>query len=212
MKRLIALILMLAMLAPIGAKAQDRNWWTEQICEDDEENSFTQSGAWPGDVVTHETIRDVIVFRPKVVAAQKLSKSVKVLVDATTASRSIVVKYTVDGKTWTQRSYRNIGYKAPVICTRKWQCVLHKNDTGSSWCVRQFKQGNTSVDYKKVWHPRDYMAQLYFDDYLIDGIRKKVPCAVMLNIPACAKTIRIRYVYTGFKKTLYSEWMTVKVR
>ncbi len=213
MKKMILLMLMCIMLTPIGARAQARNWWPEQICEEDEVYDFQKIGEWPGDVITKETAVDVIIFRPKVAAVQPLSRSVKVLIDATTAARSIVVQYSVDGKTWTPKSYRNIGYKGPVTCTRKWQGKLHtKEDYYSSWCARQFKQAGVTIDYKKTACLRSQMAQLYFDDHLIDGIRKKVAFPVLLNIPARAKLVRIRYAYTGLKKNVYSEWLTVKVR
>ena len=154
-----------------------------------------------------------ILFRPKVAAVQPLSRSVKVLVDATTAARSIVVQYSVDGQTWTTRNYRNIGYKGPVACIRKWQIKLHaKENYHSSWCARQFKQGGATLDYKKTASLRSPMAQLYFDDTLIDGIRKEVGFPVLLNIPARAKLVKIRYVYTVQKKDLFSYWLTVKVR
>lgn len=213
MKKMLLLMLMCIMLTPIGARAQQRNWWPEQICEEDELYDFQKIGEWPGDVLTKETAIDTILFRPKVAAVQPLSRSVKVLIDATTAARSIVVQYSVDGKTWTQKSYRNIGYKGPVTCTRKWQTKLYaKEDRYTSWCARQFKQAGKTVAYKRTPTQPGQMAQLYFDDYLIDGIRRKVPQPVLLNIPERAKLIRIRYVYTGLKKDAYSEWLTVKVR
>ena len=212
MKKTLMLLIMCIMLAPIGARAQQRNWWPDQICEADEYHDLQMIGEWPADVLTNEVAVDTILFRPVVAAVQPLSRSVKVLVDATTAARSIVVQYSTDGKTWTPRSYRNIGYKGSVTCIRKWQIKLHaKDDYYSSWCARQFKQGGTTIDYKKTACLRSQMAQLYFDDQLIDGIRKKVGFPVLLNIPARAKLIRIRYVYTGLKKDAYSEWLTVKV-
>ena len=124
-----------------------------------------------------------------------------------------MVQYSVDGQTWTTRNYRNIGYKGPVTCIRKWQIKLHaKENYHSSWCARQFKQGGATLAYKKTASLRSPMAQLYFDDTLIDGIRKKVGFPVLLNIPAWAKLVKVRYVYTGQKKDLFSYWLTVKVR
>lgn len=201
------------MLTPIGARAEERNWWPTQIDEADEYHDLQMIGAWPADVITNEVAVDTILFRPVVAAVQPLSRSVKVLVDATTAARSIVVQYSVDGKTWTPRSYRNIGYRGSITCIRKWQIKLHaREDYYSSWCARQFKQGGVTLDYKKTACLRSQMAQLYFDDQLIDGIRKKVGFPVLLNIPARAKLVKIRYVYTGQKKDLFSYWLTVKVR
>ena len=212
-KILTVFMLVLMMLAPISARAAERNWWPVQIDESDQYYDFQKIGQWPADVITNEVAVDTILFRPKVEAVQPLSRSVKVLIDATTAARSIVVQYSVDGKTWTPKSYRNIGYKGPVTCTRKWQGKLHaKEDYYSSWCARQFKQAGVTIDYKKTACLRSQMAQLYFDDHLIDGIRKKVAFPVLLNIPARAKLVRIRYAYTGLKKNVYSEWLTVKAR
>ena len=213
MKKLFMLLMVLCMMAPIGARAEGRNWWPVQIDESDQYYDFKKIGQWPADVITNETAIYTILFRPRVAAVQPLNNSVKVLIDATTAARSIVVQYSVDGKTWTTRNYRNIGYKGPVTCIRKWQIKLHaKENYHSSWCARQFKQGGATLDYKKTASLRSQMAQLYFDDHLIDGIRKKVAFPVLLNIPARAKLVRIRYAYTGLKKNLYSEWLTVKVR
>ena len=213
MKRLVAIVLALVMIFPMNVSAQERNWWPTQIDEWDEFHDIEVFGKWPSDVLTKETAIDTITFSPAVIAVEKQNKSTKVLIDATTASRVIIVKYTVDGKTWLQKSYRNVGYKSPVICIRKWQIKLHsKEDYYSSTCARQFKQGKVSLDYKKVSHARDLSAQLYFDDTLIDNIRKKIPCPVILNIPAKAKRIKIRYAYTGLTKQCYSEWIEVKVK
>lgn len=212
MKKTLMLLMMLCLLASIGARAEERNWWPVQIDESDEYHDLQKIGEWPGDVLTNEIAVDTILFRPKVAAVQPLNRSVKVLVDATTAARNIMVKYTVDGRTWEQRSYRNVGYKGPVTCTRKWQVKLHKDGHYSSWCARQFKQGMVTLDYKKTASLRSPMAQLYFDDQLIDGIRRKVPQPVIINIPAKAKRFKIRYVYTGLKKDLFSEWVEIKVR
>lgn len=214
MKRIAMLIMIMCiMLTQIGARAEERNWWPTQIDEADEYHDLQMIGAWPADVITNEVAVDTILFRPVVAAVQPFSRSVKVLVDATTAARSIVVQYSVDGKTWTPRSYRNIGYRGSITCIRKWQIKLHaREDYYSSWCARQFKQGGVTLDYKKTACLRSQMAQLYFDDQLIDGVRKKVGFPVLLNIPAMAKLIRIRYVYTGLKKDAYSEWLMVKVR
>ena len=214
MKRLLTLMLAVILATtPLSVHAEKRDWWPIQIDESDQYYDFQKIGQWPADVITNEVAVDTILFRPKVAAVQPLNKSVKVLIDATTAARSIVVQYSVDGQTWTTRSYRNIGYKGPVTCIRKWQIKLHaKDDYYSSWCARQFKQGGTTIDYKKTACLRSPMAQLYFDDSLIDGIRKKVAFPVLLNIPARAKLVKIRYVYTGQKKDLFSYWLTVKVR
>jgi len=214
MKKLIALILAIAMMLPVNVQAKEyRDWWPIQIDESDQYYDFQKIGQWPADVITNETAIYTILFRPKVAAVQQLRNSVKVLVDATTAARSIVVQYSVDGQTWTTRSYRNIGYKGPVTCIRKWQIKLHaKENYYSSWCARQFKQCGATLDYKKTASLRSPMAQLYFDDQLVDGIRKKVAFPVLLNIPARAELVRIRYAYTGLKKNLYSEWLTVNAR
>ena len=214
MKRIMILLLAVILATtPLSVHAEKRNWWPEQIDESDQYYDFQKIGEWPGDVLTKETAVDTILFRPVVAAVQPLSRSVKVLIDATTAARSIVVQYSVDGKTWTPKTYRNIGYKGSVTCTRKWLSQWHsKGDYYTSWCGRQFKQGGKTINYKQTPNERGQMAQLYFDDYLIDGIRKKVAFPVLLNIPARAKLVRIRYAYTGLKKNLYSEWLTVKVR
>lgn len=213
MKRLVAIVLALVMIFPMNVSAQERNWWPTQIDEWDEFHDIEVFGKWPSDVLTKETAIDTITFSPAVIAVEKQNKSAKVLIDATTASRVIIVKYTVDGKTWLQKSYRNTGYKNPVICIRKWQIKLHsKEDYRSSTCARQFKQGKTSLNYKKVFKARSAMAQLYFDDVLINSIRKKVFYPVILNIPARVKKFKIRYAYTGLKKECFSEWVEVKVK
>ena len=214
MKRIMILLLAVILATtPISAHAEKRDWWPIQIDESDQYYDFKKIGQWPDDVITNETAIYTILFRPKVAAVQPLRNSVKVLVDATTATRSIVVQYSVDGTTWTTRSYRNIGYKGPVTCIRKWQIKLHaKENYYSSWCARQFKQCGATLDYKKTASLRSPMAQLYFDDQLIDSIRKKVSFPVLLNIPARAKLVKIRYVYTGQKKDLFSYWLTVKTR
>lgn len=214
MKKLIALVMALVMIVPMNANAQKRDWWPTQIDESDEYHNIEKVGEWPDTVITNEIAKDVITFRPRVVAVQKMSKSVKVLADITTASKNVIIQYTVDGKRWYQQSYRNARYSGPVVCTRKWQIKLHaKDDYYTSWCARQFKQGGQTIDYKRPPTQRGQMAQLFFDDYLIDHtIRPKVVNPVILSIPARAKKFKIRYKYTGLKKDVFSEWVEVKVR
>lgn len=214
MKRLIAIVMALVMAMPVNVYAQDRNWWTTQIDESDEYHDIDIYGRYPSDVLTNEIAMDVITFSPRVVGVQRLNNSVKALIDATTASRTIIVEYSVDGKNWIHKNYRNIGYKSPVVCIRKWQIKLHsKEDYYSSYCARQFKQGKQTIDFKKVFRPKTMSAQLYFDDRLIDKtIRPKVGFPILLNIPAKAKKFKIRYAYTGLKKELFSEWAEVTVR
>lgn len=212
MKRIMILLLAVILATtPLSAHAQQRDWWPEQICEDDEYYDFQKIGEWPGEVITNEIAIDPITFRPKVISAQTFSKSTKLVIDATTAARVIVVRYTNDSKTWKQMSFRNVAYKGPVTCTRKWQVKLHADDHYSSTCVRQFKQGKTTLDYKKSYKGTSFLAQLYFDDYLIDRIRKKVAAAKVITVPK-ARRIRIRYVYSGITRDVYSEWQEVKVR
>lgn len=202
-------------MLPMNVQAKDRthrNWWPEQIDEWDEYYDEQVTGQWPDAVVTNEIAVNTILFRTKILAAQKLNKTVKVLVDATTAARNIVVEYTVDGKRWEHKSYRNVGYKGPVICTRKWQYVLHTDNRSTSKCLRQFKQGSKTIDFKQTYCRSGYSAQLFFDDQLIDHtIRPKVIQPVLLNVPAKAKRIKIRYVYDGLHKTCFSDWQEVKV-
>ena len=75
MKKMLLLMLMCIMLTPIGARAQQRNWWPEQICEEDELYDFQKIGEWPGDVLTKETAIDTILFRPKVAARNEWIRS-----------------------------------------------------------------------------------------------------------------------------------------
>lgn len=214
MKKLIALMMALIMLVPMNVQAQaHRDWWPDQVDGNDYYHNVDYVGEWPGDVITNETMIETVTFRPKVVSAVPYSKTTKLTVDATTAARVIIVKYTADGKRWEQRSFRNTSYVGPVTARRKWQVKAHvKKNYYSSWCARQFKQGKTTLDYKKTAMLNGPMAQLYFDDHLIDSVRRKVKCVRTLNIPVRAKQVSIRYVYTGLHGNSYSEWQTVKVR
>ncbi len=213
-KKLILSVMIMCMMAPIGARAEEgRSWWPDQIDESNEIHDIKVIGWWPNNSLCKETAINTILFRPKVTSAKAYSKSTKVTADVTTAARVIIIKYSADGKHWEIMSCRNAGYKGPVICIRKWQGKLHaKEDSYSSWCARQFKQGKVTLDYKKVAHTKGQGAQLYFDDRLIDGIRRKVSCVRTLNIPARAKVIKIRYAYTGMTKECFSEWLTIRVR
>lgn len=215
MKKLVAMILAIAMLFPVNVQAQEyRDWWPDQVDGNDYYHNVDYVGEWPGDVITNETMIETVTFRPKALSAVPYSKTTKLTVDATTAARVIVVKYTADGKHWEQRSFRNTSYVGSVTAHRKWQLKLHaKTDRYTSWCARQFKQAGKTLDYKKVAHTRGQGAQLFFDDVLIDSVRRKVKCVKTLNIPARVQTMRIRYVYTALHGgNAYTRWETVKVR
>ena len=142
------------------------------------------------------------------------SKTTKITADITTAARLVIVRYTGDGKHWEQKSFRNTSYVGPVTAHRKWQLKLHaKTDRYTSWCARQFKQAGKTLDYKKVAHTKGQGAQLFFDDVLIDSVRRKVKCVKTLNIPERVQMMRVRYVYTALHGgNAYTRWETVKVR
>ena len=214
MKRaLMKLILVMAMLTPIGARAETRDWWPTQVDEDDFYYDFKQTGKWPHDVTSTETIIETVTFRPKVLSVAPYSKTTKITADITTAARLVIVRYTADGKNWQQKIFRNASYAGPVTAHRKWQDMWHsKGDYYTSWCRRQFKQGNKTIAYKQTPTERGQMAQLYFDDTLIDSVRRKVECMKALNIPVRAKEVSIRYVYSGLHGNSYSEWEVLKVR
>ena len=214
MKRIMILLLAVILaVTPLSVHAEKRDWWPTQVDEDDYYHNLDQVGEWPNDVTSIETMIETVTFRPKVLSAVPYSRTTKITADITTAARLVIVKYTADGKHWEQRSFRNTGYKGPVTAHRKWQLKLHaKTDRYTSWCARQFKQGGVTINYKKTAMLNGPMAQLYFDDHLIDGIRSKVKCIKVLNIPVRAKQIQIRYVYTGLHGNSYSEWRTIKVR
>ena len=215
MKKLVAMMMALIMLVPMNVQAQAyRDWWPDQVDGDDYYHNVDYVGEWPGDVITNETMIETVTFRPKVLSAVPYSKTTKLTVDATTAARVIIVKYTEDGKHWEQRSFRNTSYVGPVTAHRKWQLKLHaKTDRYTSWCARQFKQAGKTLDYKKVAHTKGQGAQLFFDDVLIDSVRRKVKCVKTLNIPARVQMMRVRYVYTALHGgNAYTRWETVKVR
>lgn len=213
MKKLVALVMALIMLVPMNVQAQERDWWPVQVDEDDFYYDFKQVGKWPNDVTSIETIIETVTFRPNVISVVPYSKTTKITADITTAARVVIVRYTADGKHWEQRSFRNASYVGPVTAHRKWQDMWHsKGDYYTSWCRRQFKQGNKTIAYKQTPTERGQMAQLYFDDKLIDSVRRKVKCVRTLNIPVRAKQVSIRYVYTGLHGNSYSEWEIMKVR
>lgn len=216
MKRLLTLMLAVILaVTPFSVHAQAyRDWWPSQVDENDLHYNFKTIGKWPNDVMSIEDIIETVTFNPKVLSVATYSKSTKITVDATTAARVIIVKYTVDGKTWEVKNYRNTSYIGPVTCRRKWQSKWHsKDDHYSSWCARQFVQAEKTIDYKKVAHTRGQGAQLYFDDVLINSIRRKVKSVKTLNIPARVQMMRVRYVYTALHGgDACTRWETVKVR
>ncbi len=213
MKKTLMLLIMCIMLTPIGARAETRDWWPTQVDEDDFYYDFKQVGKWPNDVTSIETIIETVTFNPKVISIVPYSKSTKITADITTAARLVIVRYTADGKHWQQKIFRNASYAGPVTAHRKWQDKWHsKRDYYSSWCARQFKQAGKTIDYKKTACLRSQMAQLYFDDKLIDSVRRKVKCIKVLNLPVRTKQVSIRYVYSGLHGNSYSEWEVLKVR
>ena len=214
MKKLVALVMALIMLVPMNVQAQAyRDWWPTQVDENDLHYNFRTIGKWPNDVMSIETIIETVTFRPKVLSVVPYSKNTKITADITTAARVVIVRYTADGKHWQQKSFRNASYVGPVRAHRKWQDMWHsRGDYYTSWCRRQFKQGNKTIAYKQTPTERGQMAQLFFDDQLIDSVRRKVKCVRTLNIPVRAKQVSIRYVYTGLHGNSYSEWEVLKVR
>ena len=129
MKKLVAMAMALIMLVPMNVQAQAyRDWWPTQVDENDLLYNFRTIGKWPNDIMSIEDIIETVTFNPKVISVVPYSKSTKITVDATTAARVIVVKYTVDGKNWTVKNYRNTSYIGPVTAHRKWQSKWHSID------------------------------------------------------------------------------------
>ena len=214
MKRIMILLLAVILATtPLSAHAQQRDWWPTQVDEDDYYYNFDQIGRWPHDVTSIETIIETVTFNPKVLSVIPYSKTTKITADITTAARLVIVRYTADGKNWQQKIFRNASYAGPVRAHRKWQDMWHsKGDYYTSWCRRQFKQCNKTIAYKQTPTERGQMAQLFFDDKLIDSVRRKVKSIKVLNLPVRAKEVSIRYVYTGLHGNSYSEWEIMKVR
>lgn len=210
MKKLVALIIAMIMIAPMNVRAQEVP--SAELIEADTDGTII-SGPY------HYSIEWTTVgFKPKDISIQKQSRSFVVYADITTAARKVELQYSRDPefeygvKTV---SFRNLEYKAPVLAFT----AADGARVGNNWYYNDsiiIKQSGAAIASRRKrvgeW------SRLCCTQKDIDNARKKIRSFKRMYVPNVLNPngvyVRLRCVYDGnVYKTVYSKWSrTVKVR
>lgn len=216
MKKLMILLMVICMLAPIGARAEETA--PEVIMHEDwDHNDRTRP-----EQIFSEVFRATVAFRPTNVSAKANRNSITVTADCNTAVRTVLIEYDTDRTFWylDYAYFRNVKYKAPVLVTRKSQQKYNWNTRKySSSTDLSFTQGRKVLRHKYIYHGSDQWGMLDVDNKAVNGVRKLVSFRKSFqiqNIPDCRSGyyVRVTYIYTSAVngKGIRSISTTVKVR
>ena len=199
MKKMIALLLMLAMvMAPISAKAADTRI-SDEIAEDWTWDNLSTSA--PG---FNEVFKATVAFWPTNVTARANYNTITVMAECNTAARVVLIEWSHDKKFWygEQRWYRNVRYKEPVMVTRKSQQKYWSDGHYSSGTTLAFTQGKRKLCDWKTYHPKDQWGYLEANQDTVNTARREVSFRksfLIQNVPDCKSGyyVRVTYYYTS---------------
>ena len=210
MRKMFLLMLICAMLAPIGAHAQE--------AQSSEVISWDADGTIVSGPYHHSIDWKTVGYKPKEVTVQKQARSLVVCADVTTASRCVVVQYSRDPefkRGVKTRTFSNARYKAPVLAFIASDGARYKNDWHYTDSI-VIKQDDRILSSRRKrvgeW------SRLSITQNDVDASREKIRYVKRMYIPNVAAPsgiyVRVRNVYDGnIYQTVYSSWSrTVKVR
>lgn len=210
-KTLLILTLILTMLAPIGARAEEK--MSIELVEFDSDGTIVSSDGteytiewWP------------VAYKPAEIYIAKQAKAIAVYADVTTAAKNIVVQYSRD-KTFktgvTTKTFRNVSYQGPVLAFLATDGGLLGNLWHFTDTVIIKQDGKTLHSRRK--HIGEW-GRLRITQADVNASRKQVRSLIRMYIPGISNPtgmyVRVRSVYAGqYRRVIYSGWSrVVKVR
>ena len=213
MKRIITLLLVLALTTSIGARAES-NIWQNELGRSFSigEVRTTKPGGYGTVIYEHLDETRAILFKPTSVKVEAQRTSFVVYANVTTASPLIAVQWSTDPafkKDVHTKFFKNSGCRGKVYVN----VVSHydrKVSPLTTW-TRQVYQGKTKFDYRQMRLDDDHT--LDTTQWLINRMRQKVALTRRLYVPDVKNPtryyVRLRNSYDG----QYSPWSAVvKVR
>lgn len=215
MKRIIFFVLFaLIVMTPIRSKAS----LADELDETDCYESITtkrDTGSW----IENSNCKWVANFFARNVSAKANTDHILLNMVATTSAKGFVVQVSPSegfNRNVKQYYFGNSQYAGPVVCQDIFQIRL--KGKYSSWIQQVVTQGKRVLYTNKKYHPNDLDAcnALVYDNNLMNRIRKTVNIKKAYKLKGITNGnkyyVRIRCVYQGFHKKIYSRWVTVKVR
>ena len=210
-KTLLILSLILTMLAPIGARAEEK--MSIELVEYDSDGTIVS-----GDKSEHTIEWWPVAYKPTEIYIQRQTHGIAIYADVTTAARNIVVQYSRDPKFEKgvqPKTFRNVNYRGPVLAFLATDGSLlgnlwHFNDT-----VIIKQEDKTLHSRRKRIGEWDRLRITQAD---VNASRKKARSLIRMYIPNISNPagmyVRVRSVYAGnYHRVLYSGWSrTVRVR
>ena len=215
MKKIIFFVLFaLIVMTPIRSKAS----LADELDETDCYESITtkrDTGSW----IENSDCRWVANFFARNVSAKANTDYVLLNMVATTSAKGFVVQVSPSegfNRKVKQYYFGNAQYAGPVVCRDLFQIRL--KGKYSSWIQHTATLGNKVLYTAKKFHPNDLDAcnALVYNNAVMNRIRQKINIKrsyKLLGVTNGSKCyVRVRCVYQSFHKTVYSRWVTVKVR
>ena len=210
-KTLLILTLILTMLTPIGARAEEK--MSTELVDADSDGTIVS-----GDGTEHAIEWWPVAYKPSEIYIAKQAKAIAVYADVTTAAKNVIVQYSRDKefKTGvTTKTFRNVSYIGPVLAFLATDGSLlgnlwHFNDT-----VIIKQEHKTLHSRRKRIGEWDRLRITQAD---INASRKQVRSLIRMYIPGISNPtgmyVRVRSVYAGqYRRVIYSGWSrTVRVR
>lgn len=218
MKKIIIMFLfaMMIMVAPIRGKAA----MADELDETDSIENITtrrDSAGW----IENCDNRWIANFFARNVSATANPQSITLNAVVTTSAKGFMVQVSPSAsfdRKVTPYYVKNSQYQGSVICRDLFQIKLYKSGRYSSWGQQIAMQNGKVLHTDRKFHPGDQGAcnALVYNNALMNQIRKKVNVKKVFKLQGVTNGnkyyVRIRCVYQGFHKNVYSRWVTVKVR
>lgn len=216
MKKLILMVMILMMLVPISAHAAMADELDETDCVENVTTRRDTSG-W----TENADYKYIANFFARNVSAKANQKSVTLNTVVTTSAKGFMVQVSPsESFNRKVKTYyiKNSQYVGPVVCRDIFQIKLYKSGRYSSWGQQLVTQGGKILHTDRKYHPGDQGASyaLVYNNALMNRIRKTVNIKKSFKLQGITNGskyyVRIRCVYQGFHKNVYSRWVVVKVR
>ena len=213
MKRIMILLLfmMLCMLAPIVARAEEKT--STELVDYDSDGTIVS-----GDKSEHTIEWWPVAYKPAEIYIAKQTHAIGVYADVTTAAKNVIVQYSRDKEFKsgvTTKTFRNVSYKGPVLAFLATDGGLLGNLWHFTDTVIIKQDGKTLHSRRK--HIGEW-GRLRITQADVNASRKQVRSLIRMYIPGISNPtglyVRVRSVYAGqYRRVIYSGWSrTVRVR
>ena len=207
LRKLILMAMIMCMLAPIGARADEK--MSIELVDFDSDGTIVSS-----DGTEHTIEWWPVAYKPSEIYIAKQSRAVSIYADVTTAARNVVVQYSRDKEFKsgvTTKTFRNVSYRGPVLAFLATDGGLLGNLWHFTDTVIIKQDGKTLHSRRK--HIGEW-GRLRITQADVNASRKQVRSLIRMYIPGISNPtglyVRVRSVYAGnYRRVIYSGWSRV---